>query len=170
MSLVPHLAKESISLSSTELWWNCDRSSPMCKLASFTSLMISSVLISRDALTWSATLSVIPWVAAPVETTLKEKQAVAQETATEGSLWYWMVLKTLEITKTTKELILNNLLIGSPGKYYTKINRYFRSFPDRFRVIILTRKRSKAMNHFKLRKCPLLYMGDQIHFCNLEIK
>jgi len=43
------------------------------------------------------------------------------------------------------------------------------SFPDRFRVIILTRKRSKAMNHFKLRKCPLLYMGDQIHFCNLEI-
>jgi len=26
------------------------------------------------------------------------------------------------------------------------------------------------MNHFKLRKCPLLYMGDQIHFCNLEIK
>jgi hypothetical protein len=44
-----------------------------------------------------------------------------------------------------------------------------RSFPDRFRVIVLTRKRSKAMNHFKLRKCPLLYMGDQIHFNAKEI-
>jgi hypothetical protein len=44
------------------------------------------------------------------------------------------------------------------------------SFPDRFRVIILTRKRSKAMNHFKLRKCPLLYMGDQIYFNAKEIK
>lgn len=44
-----------------------------------------------------------------------------------------------------------------------------RTFPDRFRVIILTRKRSKAMNHFKLRKCPLLYMGDQIHFNAGEI-
>jgi len=43
------------------------------------------------------------------------------------------------------------------------------SFPDRFRVIILTRKRSKAMNHFKLRKCPLLYMGDQINFNAKEI-
>ena len=25
------------------------------------------------------------------------------------------------------------------------------------------------MNHFKLRKCPLLYMGDQIHFNAKEI-
>lgn len=44
------------------------------------------------------------------------------------------------------------------------------SFPDRFRVIVLTRKRSKAMNHFKLRKCPLLYMGDQVYFNSKEIK
>jgi hypothetical protein len=40
----------------------------------------------------------------------------------------------------------------------------FRSFPERFRVIILTRKRSKAMNHFKLRRCPLLYMGEDAFF------
>jgi hypothetical protein len=25
------------------------------------------------------------------------------------------------------------------------------------------------MNHFKLRKCPLLYMGDQMHFNAMEI-
>ena len=47
--------------------------------------------------------------------------------------------------------------------------KIYRSFPDRFRVIVLTRKRSKAMNHFKLRKCPLLYMGDYIHFNAKEI-
>ena len=32
------------------------------------------------------------------------------------------------------------------------------SFPDHIKVIIMTRKTSKAMNHFKLRKYPILYM------------
>lgn len=61
-------------------------------------------------------------------------------------------------------------LTGSHGTNYSVSHYLYRSFPDRFRVIILTRKRSKAMNHFKLRKCPLLYMGDQNHFNYNEIK
>lgn len=34
------------------------------------------------------------------------------------------------------------------------------SFPDHIRVIIMTRKNSKAMNHFKLRKYPILFMDQ----------
>lgn len=32
------------------------------------------------------------------------------------------------------------------------------TFPNHIQVIILCRKRAKALNHFKLRKCPVLYM------------
>lgn len=32
------------------------------------------------------------------------------------------------------------------------------TFPNHVQVIILTRKGSKAMNHFKSRHCPVLYM------------
>jgi hypothetical protein len=35
-----------------------------------------------------------------------------------------------------------------------------RTFPDHIRVILLTRKNSKAINHFKLRKYPVLYLDN----------
>jgi len=38
------------------------------------------------------------------------------------------------------------------------------TFPNHIQVIILCRKRAKALNHFKLRRCPLLYvdvLGDE---------
>lgn len=158
-----HLARESISLLSTELWWSSGKSSQTCKLASFTSSMTNSVSISQDALTSLVMQLETLWEVATLVIILKERAQVAEpEMAPAGSLWYLMASKISEITKMIKELIPNSLLIGFHGKYllffYPLL--FDRSFPDRFRVIILTRKRSKAMNHFKLRKCPLLYMGD----------
>lgn len=33
------------------------------------------------------------------------------------------------------------------------------TFPNHIKVILMTRKNSKAMNHFKLRKYPIIYMN-----------
>lgn len=34
----------------------------------------------------------------------------------------------------------------------------YRTFPNHIKMVMMTRKNSKAMNHFKLRKYPIIYM------------